>query len=114
MSRPLVLLAAGGYGELVQNLRTKWMEGWLRPLPPLWDGHAARDDYAYSGLSSRVVAATPRSLPVRAHLLAVRLGGRQPPRAREGQLAGYETSAGFAIPLDDHATYEPSLRRCRI
>lgn len=37
-ARELVLLAAGGYGELVQNLRTKLLEGMLRPLPPLWDG----------------------------------------------------------------------------
>jgi len=36
--RELVLLAAGGYGELLQNLRTKLLEGMLRPLPALWDG----------------------------------------------------------------------------
>ncbi|MEE2665099.1 MAG: creatininase family protein [Myxococcota bacterium] len=38
LSAELVLLATDGYGELVQNLRTKLLEGMLRPQPALWDG----------------------------------------------------------------------------
>ena len=34
---PIVLLAAGSYAEIVDNLRFKWMEGLLRPVPPVWD-----------------------------------------------------------------------------
>lgn len=34
---PLVLLTSGGYGEAVENLRTKVLEGMGLPLPPLWD-----------------------------------------------------------------------------
>ncbi|MFP8873646.1 MAG: creatininase family protein [Myxococcota bacterium] len=33
----LVLLASGGYGEALQNLRTKVLEGMGLPFPPLWD-----------------------------------------------------------------------------
>jgi len=38
LSAEIVLLASDGYGELVQNLRTKLLEGMLRPQPALWDG----------------------------------------------------------------------------
>jgi creatinine amidohydrolase len=34
----VALVAAQGYGELLQNLRTKLLEGTLGALPPLWDG----------------------------------------------------------------------------
>jgi len=46
LANELVLLASSGYGELVQNLRTKLLEGMLRPLPPLWDGL----EFAHGGL----------------------------------------------------------------
>jgi creatinine amidohydrolase len=38
LSAELVLLASDGYGELLQNLPTKLLEGMLRPQPALWDG----------------------------------------------------------------------------
>lgn len=34
---PVVFLASGTYGGLVDNLRLKLLEGWLAPLPPVWD-----------------------------------------------------------------------------
>jgi creatinine amidohydrolase len=45
-SREIVLAAAGGYGELLENLRTKVLEGMLRPMPTLWDGL----EFAHGGL----------------------------------------------------------------
>jgi len=33
----VAFVAAEGYGELVQNLTTKWMETTLRSSPPIWD-----------------------------------------------------------------------------
>lgn len=35
--RPIAFLAAGGYSELLANLRYKVLEGLLRPPPPVWD-----------------------------------------------------------------------------
>lgn len=46
LAEQIVLLASGGYGELIQNLRTKLLEGMLRPLPALWDGL----EFAHGGL----------------------------------------------------------------
>jgi creatinine amidohydrolase len=34
---PLALLVAGAYAELAWNLRLKWLEGLLAPLPPAWE-----------------------------------------------------------------------------
>jgi creatinine amidohydrolase len=34
---PLALVTSGTYGEIVQNLQYKVMEGMLRPMPPVWD-----------------------------------------------------------------------------
>jgi len=45
-SREVVLAAAGGYGELLENLRIKLLEGMLRPMPTLWDGL----EFAHGGL----------------------------------------------------------------
>jgi creatinine amidohydrolase len=38
LSGELALVAADGYGEGLHNLRSKLLEGMLRPLPALWDG----------------------------------------------------------------------------
>ncbi len=37
LAAPLAFLASGDYAELAFNLRLKWMEGLLRPLPPVWE-----------------------------------------------------------------------------
>jgi creatinine amidohydrolase len=34
---PIAFLASGSYAELLFNLRLKWLEGLLRPLPPAWE-----------------------------------------------------------------------------
>lgn len=36
-SKPWALVTAGGYGELCEGLRWKWMTGLLAAAPPLWD-----------------------------------------------------------------------------
>jgi creatinine amidohydrolase len=35
--QPIAFLASGSYAELLFNLRLKWLEGLLRPLPPVWE-----------------------------------------------------------------------------
>jgi creatinine amidohydrolase len=42
----VALVASEGYGELLQNLKTKWMEITLGPFPPLWDAA----EFAHGGL----------------------------------------------------------------
>jgi len=37
LAAPLAFLTTGTYGELVQNLQYKVMEGMLLPMPPVWD-----------------------------------------------------------------------------
>jgi creatinine amidohydrolase len=37
LAAPLALVTSGTYGELVQNLQYKLMEGMLLPMPPVWD-----------------------------------------------------------------------------
>ncbi len=68
----VVFLASGAYGALVDNLRLKLLEGWLAPLPPVWDPI----ELSHGPLQALT--------PDRATLLAlVRPGDPSAPRERE-------------------------------
>ncbi len=46
LDAPIALVTSGTYGELVENLQYKVMEGFLRPMPPAWDVlHLAHGPY---------------------------------------------------------------------
>lgn len=53
----VAFVAAEGYGELVQNLATKWMETTLRSSPPIWDAA----EFAHGGFQ-RIWAADSATL----------------------------------------------------
>jgi creatinine amidohydrolase len=72
LAAPLAFLASGAYTELAWNLRLKWMEGLLRPFPPVWDllelAHGPLQQ-AFPGAATFAALARPGA-PREAELLA--------------------------------------------
>jgi creatinine amidohydrolase len=72
LARGIAFVTTGTYGELVENLRYKVLEGMLLPAPPVWDSlHVAHGplQQAHAG-SVTVLALTRRDAPAERDLLA--------------------------------------------